>query len=455
MNENIYKGTNKLLLGIVLSVITYWLFAQSFLNIAPIVQDDLHLTDGSLNIGVSITSLFSGLFIVLIGGLSDQYGRLKYTYVGIILNISGSFLLVIANGFLPFLIGRILQGLSAAFIMPATISLVKSYYYGKDRQRALSYWSIGSWGGSGLCSLFGGLVSNYLGWRAIFIISIIVSVISFILIIGTPESKVEKSTKVSFDILGFIIFFISILSLNILISKGASFGWFSSLSILLLGISVVGLSIFIKFEKKNLNPFMDFNLFKNNKYLASTISNFLLNASAGTLIVINTYLQQSRNMSSANAGLLSLSYLVCVLVCIRIGERFLQKFGPKKPMIWGALITLVSICLMSLTMLSTGVYIFVVILAFGLFGIGLGIYATPSTDTAVTNVPEEKVGIASGIYKMASSLGGAFGVAISATLYSSLASSHHYNLGANLGFGINIIFCLLSMIIVIKLIRTK
>lgn len=453
-NKN-YIGNNKLLLGIVLSVITYWLFAQSFLNIVPIVKNDLKLTDGSLNIGISITSLFSGLFIVLIGGLSDSYGRLKCTYFGIILNILGSVLLIITNGFVLFLIGRILQGFSAAFIMPATLSIVKSYYQDKERQRALSYWSIGSWGGSGLCSLFGGLVANYLGWRYIFIFSIIVSIISLILIKGTPESKIEEKNKDKFDISGFILFFVAILSLNILISKGASFGWLSLVSVFLVLIFLIGMAIFIKIENKAKKPFIDFNLFRNNKYLASTISNFLLNASAGTLIVLNTYLQQSRGMNSATVGLLSLSYLTCVLICIRIGEKFLQKYGPKKPMILGAVITLISICLMSLTKFNTSLYVIIVVIAFGLFGIGLGIYATPSTDTAVTNVPDDKVGIASGIYKMASSLGGAFGIAISETIYSSLANVHQYDLGANLGFGINIVFCIISILIVAKLIHLK
>ena len=80
------------------------------------------------------------------------------------------------------IIGRIIQGLSAACIMPATIALMKAYFEGADRQRALSYWSIGSWGGSGVCSFSGGAIATYMGWKWIFIFSIIFAILALWLI---------------------------------------------------------------------------------------------------------------------------------------------------------------------------------------------------------------------------------------------------------------------------------
>ena len=184
-----YRGTNKLLTGIVFSVLTFWLFAQSFVNIAPQVQADLGISDGILGIGISVTALMSGIFIVVAGSLADRLGRVRLTYVGLLLNIIGSLALVVTTGAPLFLIGRVLQGLSAACIMPATMALVKTYYDGKERQRALSFWSIGSWGGSGFCSFFGGAVASSLGWRWIFIFSIIISIISGLFIKGVPRAK--------------------------------------------------------------------------------------------------------------------------------------------------------------------------------------------------------------------------------------------------------------------------
>lgn len=121
-------------------------------NVVPILEDSFNTDIGTVNIAVSITALFSGMFVVGAGGLADKYGRIKLTNIGIILNILGSLLIIISNIPLLLIIGRLIQGLSTACIMPATLSIIKSYYIGKDRQRALSYWSIGSWGGSGVCS---------------------------------------------------------------------------------------------------------------------------------------------------------------------------------------------------------------------------------------------------------------------------------------------------------------
>ena len=98
---------------------------------------------------------------------------------GLWLNIFGS-LLIIVSDYIPLLLmGRAIQGLSAALIMPATLSLIKAYYHGDKRQRALSFWSIGSWGGSGFASLFGGMIATFLSWRWIFVFSIIVSSLQY------------------------------------------------------------------------------------------------------------------------------------------------------------------------------------------------------------------------------------------------------------------------------------
>ncbi|RKQ34569.1 MFS transporter [Oceanobacillus halophilus] len=448
-----YKGTNKMILGIVFGVITFWLFAQAMVNIVPAVQEDLGVNLGTLNIAISLTSLFSGMFIVVAGGLADRIGRKKLTYFGLILSIIGSLLLVLAQGSILLVIGRVLQGLSAASIMPATIALVKAYFEGEERQRALSYWSIGSWGGSGLTSFAGGTIATYMGWKWIFIFSIIFAVLAMWLIREVPESKAETSGKFKFDYGGLVIFIITMLAINIVITQGAEFGWTSLLTISLAIVSVVGTAVFIWFERKReITPLIDFKLFKNKPYTGATISNFLLNAVAGTLIVANTYVQVGRGFTAFQSGMLSLGYLAAVLAMIRVGEKLMQRVGARNPMIWGTLATLVGVGLMGLTFLPDLMYTIAVFVGFILFGLGLGMYATPSTDTAVAGAPDSKVGEASGIYKMASSLGNAFGIAISATIYSTVAGFSTVEVAATAGIITNVIFALLSLISIIVLV---
>ena len=438
--ETSYKGTNKMITGIVFGVITFWLFAQAMVNVVPAVQEDLGISLGTVNIAISLTALFSGMFIVAAGGLADKVGRKKMAYIGFILSIIGSLCLVLAQGSGLLIVGRAIQGLSGACIMPSTIALMKAYFEGKDRQRALSFWSIGSWGGSGIASFAGGAIATSLGWRWIFIFSIVFAILGMLLLKSTPESKQESEGAFKFDYTGLGIFIVTMLALNIFINYGSDFGWTSARSLGLLAVVIIGLIVFIKVEKSKEIVLIDFSVFKNKPYSGATASNFLLNGIAGTLVVANTYVQVGRGFNSFQAGMLSLGYLVAVLAMIRVGEKILQKVGAKKPMIWGAMITTVGVAIMGLTFLPDFAYTVVVFIGFALFGLGLGIYATPSTDTSVSNAPADKVGQAAGVYKMASSLGGAFGVAISATVYGAIAANGNLETAATIGIIVNVIF---------------
>ena len=300
--ETTYKGTNKMITGIVFGVLTFWLFAQAMVNVVPAIQKDLGVSMGTLNIAISLTALFSGIFIVAAGGLADKIGRKKITNIGLILSIIGSLCLVLANGATLLIIGRIIQGISAACIMPSTIALMKAYFEGAERQRALSYWSIGSWGGSGVCSLLGGAIATYMGWKWIFIFSIIFAIFALWLIKDTPESKAKNTGDSKFDVKGLIIFIITMLALNIFITQGAEIGWTNWITIVLIAVTIIGAIIFIKVENGRSNALIDFGLFKNAPYTGATVSNFLLNAVAGTLVVANTYVQEGRGFTSFPIG---------------------------------------------------------------------------------------------------------------------------------------------------------
>ncbi|WP_316572244.1 MFS transporter [Neobacillus sp. YIM B06451] len=441
--ETGYKGTNKLITGIVFGVITFWLFAQAMVNVVPAVQKDLGISLGMINVGISLTALFSGMFIVAAGGLADKVGRKKITNLGLVLSVIGSLCLILANGAVLLIIGRVIQGISAACIMPATIALMKEYFEGAERQRALSYWSIGSWGGSGVCSFAGGAIATYMGWKWIFIFSIIFALLAMWLIKDTPESKGEDSGAFKFDYSGLAIFIISMLALNLVITRGKDFGWTSPLTLGLVVVFLIGLFVFVRVEKKMDHPLIDFSLFKNKPYAGATYSNFLLNAVAGTLVIANTYVQVGRGFTAFQSGMLSIGYLVAVLGMIRVGEKILQRTGARTPMIWGAILTTIGVAVMGLTFLPDFIYTVIVFIGFAVFGIGLGMYATPSTDTAVSSAPSNKIGEASGLYKMASSLGGSFGVALSTAVYSAIKS---VDAAATAGIITNVVFAILSLI---------
>lgn len=425
--EQAYKGNDRLLFGIIMGVVSFWLFAQTTLNIAPDMGRTLGLDPSVMNVAVAITSLFSGIFIVVVGGLADRVGRLKITRIGFYLSIVGSLLVAITpQGHLAapvMLLGRALQGLSAACIMPASLALVKAFWDGPERQRAISMWSIGSWGGSGLCSLVGGLMSQNFGWRSIFWVNIAVCLLGLWMMQGAPESKAEAQGEYRFDLSGVLTFMVTMVALQVLVTQGNKLGWTSPIGLVLWAVLIVFGWLFLRIENRKRNGFFDFNLFKNATYTGATISNFLINGTAGTLIVSLQLVQIGGGMNAQQAGFLTLGYAVAIIAFIRVGEKLLQRFGPRKPMIWGCLITGLAIIMLSPANLMLSDYKILASIGYTLFGVGLAFYATPSTDAALSNLPAAQTGSGSGIYKMASSLGAAFGVAISAAIFTALNGS--------------------------------
>ncbi|HJV73399.1 MAG TPA: MFS transporter [Noviherbaspirillum sp.] len=420
-----YKGNDRLLFGIIMGVVAFWLFAQTTLNIAPDMTRDVGMDASTMNVAVAITSLFSGIFIVVMGGLADRVGRLKITRFGFYLSIIGALLVAITPpGQLAapvMLLGRALQGLSAACIMPASLALLKAFWDGPERQRAISMWSIGSWGGSGLCSLLGGLMSQHFGWRSIFWVAIAVSVIGLWMMRGAPESKAEIKGEYKFDLSGVLAFMVAMVAMQVLVTQGNKLGWSSPMGSGLMAATVAFGWLFFRIENKASNAFFDFSLFRNATYTGATISNFLINGTAGTLIVSLQLVQLGGNMNAQQAGFLTLGYAIAIIAFIRVGEKLLQRVGPRKPMIWGCLITALAILMVSPANLLLSDYKILASVGYTLFGVGLAFYAPPSTDAALSNLPADQTGSGSGIYKMASSLGAAFGVAISAAIFTALS----------------------------------
>jgi MFS transporter, DHA2 family, multidrug resistance protein len=422
-----YRGDDKLLFGIILGVLAFWLFAQTTLNIAPAMATDLDVSTSVMNIAVSITALFSGIFIVVIGGLADRLGRVKVLMWGFVFSIAGSVLVGIApSGALAtplLMLGRISQGLSGAFIMPASLALIKTYWDGAGRQRAVSLWSIGSWGGSGFAALFGGLMAQNVGWRSIFFASAVVSLIGMLMVRGTPESKAAVTGGYTFDTKGVLTFMVTMVALQVLTTQGSQMGWTNAITLGLAVVAVVFGVAFFKAESTARFPFVNFGLFHNATFTGATVSNFLLNGVAGMLLVSMMLVQLGGDLSAQEAGMLTLGYAIAIVAFIRVGERLLQKFGARRPMIWGSLIVGLSVALLMPTNVLIGQYKILAIVAYTLFGLGLAFYATPSTDAALSNLPDEQAGSGAGIYKMASSLGASFGVAISAAIFTALSAN--------------------------------
>lgn len=328
---------------------------------------------------------------------------------------------------------------------------------------------MGSWGGAGLSAVFGGTIVTFIGWRGIFFASIAVGIIALLLIRGTPESKSGNLTHRKFDTVGLLTFIVGTLALMIVLLYGSKLGWTSIRTLGLVALGIVAYTAFIMWEKKQKNPFIDFSLFRNTTFTGAALSNFLLNTTIGVLIVSQQLIQMAGATKDGSpytplkAGILSLGYGVCVLLFIRMGEKLLQRFGSRKPMIWGVSIVMVACMLLMTTNLLIGQYVVLAVIAYCLFGTGLAFYATPATDAALSNLPADQSGAGAGIFKMASSLGGAGGTAISLAVFYGLMGAKvpdiigmqgrsdnvQVRMAAMFAIGISLVFLLLAIISIV------
>ncbi len=433
-----FKGNDAALLGIVLAVVTFWLFAQTAMNIGPLMARDVGMPMPVMNVAISLAALFSGMFTVVLGSLGDRWGRVRLVLAGNVLGIAGSLLIAFSSGAAAtpmILLGRILQGLAAGAIMPASLALLKVYWDGRERQRAVSMWAIGTWGGSGLTAIFGGfMASTALGWRAIFVTSALVSVASILLVRQIPESAPLAGRTGATDWAGIVSLAVGLAALLIVVTQGSTIGWTSLATWGLLALFLAAFGVFVNAELHAGNPLVDFRLFRNAVFTGATVSNFLINGTAGALAVSLWVLQGAGGLSAATAGYLTIGYAVFIIAFIRVGEKLLQRFGPRTPMLWGSLVVLAAIVMLMATNTLQWQYTMLAVVAYSLFGLGLAFYATPSTDAALANLPPDQAGAGSGIYKMASSLGAAFGVAIAAALFTALSDTGLEAVGAVIEF---------------------
>lgn len=435
-SEILPKVGAKELLGIVCSLATFWLCAQTFLNLGPEIGKVLSISSELMNVIVSFAPLVCGMFIVMWGAIGDKWGRVKTILLGNIFAIIGSLLITFAAGspviaIVMLIAGRTLQGMSAGAVMTSGLSLINTYWEGKARARALSIFSMGTFGGMALSSVFGGVVAGTpLGWRGIFVIAAVLGAVGIILLRDIPESAPHAGSSNPIDLIGTVLLALAMVSFQQILTQGAGWGWTSVLTLTMIATCILSITIFVVYEKRAKAPLIDFKVFRNMQFTGTIIANFCVTASAGLITVSLWVLQGAGNMSTTTSGYLTLSYAVVLLAFIRVGEKMMNAKGKRLPMLLGTVLIFLSVIMLSLTNTMQDTYMVIGVIAFGVYGLGLALFATPATSSAMGSLPSDQIGVGGGMFKMASSIGSAIGIAIASTVFTMLQTSGTQVVGA-------------------------
>lgn len=454
-----YKCPGTVLLGMCIGVSLYWLFGNAMSALLPSIAKTMGVqaADPNLVLATSIAGLIAGVFTMPAGGIADRIGRVLMTRLGLAVGLAGMLGAGLAPNVSVLVVARFFQGLASAMIMPATLGLVRVYYNDADRPRAVSIWSMSTFGATSVSALFGGLVATYIGWRWVFLLAVPFIFLAYWLLRTAPERKAADTGQRPFDTVGLLSLVIGLLALNLAVSYGRVWGWTSLNVILSVAVFVVAMAVFIPNELRHKAPIADLRLFKNKLFTGPVVANFVINTLIGILFVVQTYLQRGRGLTPIQAALLTLGYAVAVVTLIRVGEKIGLRTGPRVPMVLGSLCFVLLALLLSQTAITDNTtYFALVFIGLAFLGIGLGLFATPATNAAVSSAPPDKAGVASGIFKMGSSLGGAFGIAIHLTVYGAVAAStNDLALAANNSIRIGVATALLAALVSFFLVPAK
>ena len=403
------------LLGLCGLTFLVWLTATD-INIAlPTIGRDFKGSMDTLQWAVSGYFL-AGSLIVIGGRLGDLRGRRRIFFIGGGLLILGSVVAGLAGGVNQLIAGRVIEGLGAALILPTSLAMVAVGFPPEERPKAVAIWIAVAWGGQGVGPLVGGGLVDAFGWAGIFWVNLPLG-LGFLWLVSrtTPESSSDDGGRL--DVPGAVLLMGALIALSYGLVAFDTAG--TGELVALFGGSLLLFVLFALVERRATDPLVPLPIFKRPKFMGAVSANFLANvAFAVVVFLMALHLQIVLREDPLTAGALLLPATATILLFNVIGE-WLTRTGRFRIGIALGMFFLAAGCLV-LTSLD-GTY-GSLLPGFILVGIGIGLQITPATELAVTTSGTGE-GVASGVFKATSMIGGSIGVALATAVFQRVASS--------------------------------
>jgi EmrB/QacA subfamily drug resistance transporter len=391
----------------------------AIVNVAiPSIQLKLHTIPATVQWVLIAYSITFGGFLLLGGRMADLLGRRLIFLVGLTLFTIASLICGLAGSIGVLIAARAVQGVGAAIISPAALSIVSTTFEeGAERNKALGIW--GALGGSGAAAgvLFGGILTKYLGWEWIFFVNVPVGALVFALTpIFVPESRADMPDR-RFDAAGAITVTGGLALLVYAISKAPDVGWGSARTILLLIASAVILAAFVLIELRGRAPLMPFSIFRIRSLLGANVVGFLLGAVIfADFFVLTFYVQETLHWSALKTGVTFLATAGTTVIWAGVAQALTTRFGPR-PIIVAGLLILAAAMVQYTQIPLHGHYWPDLLPAYLAFALGLAFAFVPVTIAALAQVAPREAGLASGLINTSQQIGGAIGIAMVTTIF--------------------------------------
>jgi EmrB/QacA subfamily drug resistance transporter len=397
----------------------------AIVNVAlPSIQTDLDIPESTLQWVVTAYAITFGGFLLLGGRMADLLGRRRIFLVGLALFTLASLFCGLAWSTGVLIGARAVQGLGAAIISPAALSIVTTTFEeGAERNKALGIW--GALGGSGAAAgvLFGGILTKYLGWEWIFFVNVPVGAAVFA--VTRPivrESHADLGHR-RFDAAGAVTVTASLALLVYAISKAPDVGWGTFRTIGLLVVSAVLFAAFLLIEMRSTAPLMPFEIFRIRSVTGANVVGFLFGAAIfANFFVLTLYVQQILGWSALQTGVAFLATAGTVVIWAGVAQALATRYSPMPVIVVGMLILAAS--LLWYTQIPVDGHFWPDLLpAYLTFAVGLAFGFVPVTIAALAQIAPQEAGLASGLINTSQQIGGAIGVAVASTIFTSHAKT--------------------------------
>jgi len=387
----------------------------------PTIGRDLHFSATSLQWVVTAYALTFGGFMLLGGRAADLLGRRRILMAGLSLFTVASLGAALSNDETSLIAARAVQGLGAAMMLPAALSIVMNMFAeGAERNKALGIWGGLGAGGATVGVIAGGFLTRYAGWQYIFYLNVPIGAVALVLAPSiVPDSRVA-STRRRFDALGAIAGTSGLVLLVDAISQAPQYGWGATRTVALLAASAALLVAFVVIEARAKEPVLPLSIFRLRTLAGANLAGLLLGGSFFAFIFVGTlYMQQVLHYSALQTGLAWLSASLTSVALAGISQALVTRGGAKVVMAIG--MTLIGAGVMWATQVPVhGHFLANLAGPFVVAGAGTAFAFIPISIAALAGVSEHQAGLASGLLNTSQQLGGAIGIAIA----SSLAASH-------------------------------
>jgi EmrB/QacA subfamily drug resistance transporter len=397
----------------------------TIVNVAlPSIQKDLHLSEGNLQWIVNAYTLVFGGFLLLGGRMGDLLGRKRLFLIGLVIFTGASLFDGLASSEGMLIAARSLQGLGAALISPAALSIIATTFKeGAERAKALAVWAAIAIGGSAVGLVLGGVLTQYFSWPWIFFVNVPVGIVTFVLSFRLiPESRDEQVER-NYDIAGAVTVTGGLMALVYAIVDAQQAGWGSAKTLGFFALAAALLVAFVLIELRTKAPLVRLSIFRIRSLLTANLAMFLAMSGMFAMFFFNTlYIQRVLGFGPLKAGVAFLPFSAGIMISAGIASQFAPRLGVRPVAAAGFILSTAGLIL--LTQLPVhGSYLTNVLPSIALSSLGMGAVFMPLTLIATTGLEDADQGLASGLFNTSQQIGGALGLAVLSTLATSKTPS--------------------------------